>query len=95
MLSTSYTAEVLQESRQSVLEGQLCDSKGTRWAKANKLQDAFGGKTPFLSLAARFCRGHLSWGLECVVVAGTGSEKTIPLALLLFAQPGIVTPGTR
>ncbi|KAF8506551.1 hypothetical protein F5888DRAFT_1589889, partial [Russula emetica] len=46
--------------------------------------DAFGGKPPYpwqLDAAEA-----IVLGLECVVVAGTGAEKTIPLALPLFAH---------
>jgi hypothetical protein len=48
---------------------------------AEKLQDCFGGKTPYpwqLDAAEA-----IVLGLECVVAAGTGAEKTIPLALPL------------
>jgi ATP-dependent helicase YprA (DUF1998 family) len=48
------------------------------------LQDAFGGKPPYpwqLDAAEA-----IVLGLECVVVAGTGAEKTIPLALPLFVH---------
>jgi hypothetical protein len=48
MLSTSETAVILQEARESALGGQLYDSKGTRRAMASMLQDVSGGKTPLI-----------------------------------------------
>jgi hypothetical protein len=84
MLSTSDTAAIRQDARESALGGQLYDSKGTRRATANKLWDAFGGKTPLI-LGSQMLQRPLFLGLECVVVAGTGAEKTVPLALPLFA----------
>jgi hypothetical protein len=87
MLSTSYTADILQEARQSALQGQLCDSKGTCRAMANKpsSKDAFEGKTPSYPWQLDAAEA-IGLRLECVVVVGPGAEKTIPLALPLFAH---------
>jgi hypothetical protein len=87
MQSTSYTADILQEARQSALQGQLYDSKGTRRAMANnpRPEDAFGGKTPSYPWQLDAAE-TIVLRVECVVVAGPGAEKTVPLALPLFAH---------
>jgi ATP-dependent helicase YprA (DUF1998 family) len=73
---------MLQKAREAALNDRNYDSVGTRQTMARKLQDVFDGRLPYdwqLDAAE-----SLVLGLDCVVIAGTGAEKTISFALPLF-----------
>ena len=74
----------LKNAREAALKDWNYNSEETRQMMSQKLMDIFNRRSPYdwqLNAAEL-----LILGLDCVVVAGTGTGKTIPFMLPLFVH---------
>jgi ATP-dependent helicase YprA (DUF1998 family) len=80
--SVPLPSNVLTRAHESALKDQNYNYPETRQSIENKFKTAFGGRGPY-SWQTDVTEALLL-GLDCIVIAGTGSGKTVPFGMPLL-----------
>ena len=84
LTSSPADIDILIHARESANETRLYDHAATRRSIEDKFRAAFDGKPPYAWQTD--VTEALLLGLDCIVVAGTGSGKTMPFGMPLLLE---------